>query len=580
MRAPRSVLRGPQFAGWTPAAPPARAFKVRTVANIHIPLDDGTALAADLYLPVTDERLPALLGWSPYNKDLLPTGAPAPFNEPGDVTFLASCGYPVIIVNTRGTGRSTGELPRAMFEPSEVEDMRQTFEWIAGQPWCDGRIAMTGMSYFGISQLFAAGHRMPGLAAAAPFGSATDIYRMVAYQKGTLHSGFLSPYVAVNGSVQKIRLPTALRHALGYVVGTRPVQAVMRKALWRNLPRLVRRLSPPEPWLRRWAAYCLEHPFDGPFYREASVWPHLSRVEVPVLLGTEWSMVGLHLNGTFEAWHRIEGPKKMFIGPRWDHWPFLRYQKEIASFYDHAVKGVDNGYDRLPAVRYWLHGAERWESAADWPAPDSGKWTLYLSADGGGAGRLSDERAPGSGALSWAALPVGLSYPGAFDRSGPYPRMVRYESDPATEDIHIAGPAEIALQLTSTAMDTHLQVRLSDLAPDGSVSVIGAGWLAASHRAIDEARSNPTEIVHDHSRPVPVEPGRPFTARFSLFPFAQLLRKGHRLVLETGSDPALLSPGAKDRFVYFGNAGPPYPALNTVLHDAAEPSRLILTVRA
>lgn len=578
MRAPRSVLRGHQLAGWTPTIAPSAKYKVRTVPNVHIPLDDGTLLAADLYLPVTDEALPALLGWSPYNKDLLPTGAPAPFNEPGDVTFLASCGYPVVIVNTRGTGRSTGDLPRAMFEPLEREDMRQTFAWIARQPWCDGRVAMTGMSYFGISQLFAAGHRMPGLAAVAPFGSATDIYRMVAYQNGTLHSGFLSPYVAVNGTVQKVRLPVWLRHSLGYVVGTRPVQAVMRKALWRNLPRLVRHLSPPLPWLRRWAAYSLEHPFDGEFYREASSWPYLSDIEVPVLLGTEWSMVGLHLNGTFEAWHRITGPKRMFVGPRWDQWPFLRFQKEIVGYYDHVIKGIDNGYDRLPAVRYWLHGAERWESAENWPVPNSAKWTLRLGTNGDREGRLLENDAQGRGTLSWAALPVGLTYPGALDADGPYPRTLRYESEPVQDDVHIVGPAEMTLHLTSTAMDTHIQVRLSDVAPNGTHSVVSVGWLLASHRVVDEERSTPTEIVHDHTRPVPVEPGQSFVARFSLFPFAQLLKKGHRLVLDIGSDPKLLAPPAKDRFVYFGSAGTPYPALNTVHHDNDQASALTLTI--
>ena len=579
MRAPRSVMRGPQFAGWTPAIAPVRQFNVRTVPNISIPLQDGTMLAADLYLPVTDERLPALLGWSPYNKDLFPTGAPAPFNEPGNVTFLASCGYPVIIANTRGTGRSTGDLPVAMFEKSEVDDMREVFAWIARQPWSDGRVAMTGMSYFGISQLFAAGHRMPGLAAVAPFGSATDIYRMVAYQNGTLHSGFLTPYVAVNGSVQHIRMPTALRHALGYVVGTAPVQAVARKALWSNLHRLVRRLSPPEPWLRRWAAYCLEHPLDGPFYREASTWPKLPDIEVPVLLGAEWSMVGLHLSGTFEAWHRIKAPKKMFIGPRWDQWPFLRYQKEIVSYYNHVIKGVENGYDRLPAVRYWLHGAERWESAQDWPPPDATKWSLFLTSDHAGKGRLSEKASTDGKSLSWASLPAGLSYPGAFDRSAPYPQVLRYASDPASDDVHIAGPADITLQLSCTAMDTHVQVRLSDLAPDGTVSTVSVGWLLASHRSIDAARSTPTEIVHDHAHPLPVTPGAPHSLRFSLFPFAQLLRKGHRLILEIGSDPKRLAPGTKDKFVYFGNAGTPYSALNTVHHSASGQSVLRLTVR-
>jgi uncharacterized protein len=327
------------------------------------------------------------------------------------------------------------------------------------------------------------------------------------------------------------------------------------------------------------AGYALENTFDGPFYRNASAWPHLSDIEVPVLLGTEWSMVGLHLPGTFEAWHRIAGPKKMFIGPRWDEWPFLRYQKETASFYDHVLKSIDNGYDALPPVRYWPHGAERWESAQDWPAPGSRRWTLHLRADGSGGGHLSEEPAAAAGILSWAALPAGLAYPGAFDRHGPYPQIVRYQSGPIDDDVHIAGPAELSLDLTCSAMDTHIQARLSDMAPDGSMSTISVGWLLASHRTIDETRSTPSEIVHDHTRPIPVAPGEPFTSRFSLFPFAQLLRRGHRLVLEIGSTPKLLAPRKQDRFVYFGSAGTPYPALNTVHHGHPLGSTLVLTVR-
>ncbi|MGV9351303.1 CocE/NonD family hydrolase [Streptomyces spiralis] len=547
---------------------------------MEIPLPDGTTLTADLHRPMTDDARPTLLGWSPYNKDLMPTGVPAPFNEPGDVTYLASCGYPVAVVNARGTGRSTGTLPVEMFGASELADLRATIEWIAHRPWCDGRVAMTGMSYFSISQLFAAGHRIPGLAAIAPFGSATDLYRMVVSHNGTLTSGFMGRYIAVNGAVQRVRLKPAVRHALGYVIGTRAMQALIRSRMPRMLPRAVRHLPVPEPWLRRWALYALDEPFDGPLYQEASAWPRLSQIEIPVLIGTEWSMVGLHLFGAFDAWHSVAGPKRMFVGPRWSNWPFLRYQEEIVAYYDHVLQGVDNGYDALPSVRYWLHGAEQWESADDWPVPDSRPWRLYLTAgaDGHGPNRLTaqvDDQ--GLTPQSWAAIPPGIEYPGAFDQLGQH--VVRYESPPAPHDIHLVGPAHLTLRMATTAMDTHVQVRLSDVAPDGTATTVSVGWLLASHRTVDENRSTPTEIVHDHTQPVPVEPSRPFTMRFSLTPFAQLLRRGHQLLLEIGSDPRRLAPRADEPYMYFEMAGPPYAARNTVFHGADEPSQIELTVR-
>ncbi len=566
------MLRGPQLAGWTPTGS-RRTYAVHSEPETRIPVDDGTVLVGDVYRPATEQPQPALLGWSPYNKDLMPTGLPAPFNEPGDVTYLASQGYPVAVVNARGTGRSGGELPPEMFGRSELEDLRAVIAWLTRQPWCDGRVAMIGMSYFAISQLMAAGHRMPGLAAIAPFGSATDLYRMLAYHNGTLTSGFLGRYVAINGAAQRIRLPAKVRNSLGYLVGSRPAQSVARRVMARQLPRLTRRLPVPEPWLRRWSTYALEAPFDGPLYRETSAWPRLSQIDVPALIGTEWSMVGLHLFGAFDAWHAVRSPnKKLFIGKRWSQWPFLRYQKEIVAYYDHILRGVDNGFDALPPVRYWLHGAERWESAEDWPVPDARPWRLALSTGDGPIGQLGPHEGSGSDPRWWAAIPPGVEHPGAFDR-----HVVRYESAPLPEDNHVVGPVHLTLRVASTAMDTHVQARLSDLAPDGTTTVLSVGWLLASHRTVDHERSTATEIVHDHTQPRPMTPGRPVTLTFSLTPFAQLVRAGHRLVLEIGSDPQRLAPPADQGYVYFATAGPPYPARNTVFHD--DTSYLELTVR-
>jgi putative CocE/NonD family hydrolase len=301
---------------------------------------DGVVLRADVYRPATSEPVPALLGWSPYNKDLMPTGLPAPFVEPGAVAYLASRGYGVAVVNARGTGRSGGQLGAVMFDEVERADLGATIEWFAARPWCNGQVGMTGMSYFAISQLVAAAERFPALRAIFPFGASTDLDRHGVTHNGTLQSGFLGRYTVVNGAAQRLRLPPAARHALGYVLGSAPVRRVVRGVMTRALPRVVRRAPAPRPWLDRWDEYALEwrrHPA-----------PELERVDVPVLIGTEWSMVGIHLFGAFDAWHRIRAPRKLLVGPRWPHWPWLRYQDELVAFYDHVLKSRDNGYAELP----------------------------------------------------------------------------------------------------------------------------------------------------------------------------------------------------------------------------------------
>ncbi len=552
MRVPyRTRLAGEQLGGWTPRGEPAR-YPVVSEPDVAIELADGVRLRADVYRPDTREPVPALLGWSPYNKDLMPTGLPAPFVEPGAVAHLASRGYAVAVVNARGTGRSGGRLDPVMFGPGERADLCATIEWLAARPWCDGSVGMTGMSYFAISQLVAAAERPPALKAIFPFGASTDLDRHGATHNGTLQSGFLGRYTAVNGAVQRVRLAPAVRHALGYVVGTAPAQRLVRRVMAARLPWLVRRAPAPEPWMRRWAEYALS----GRRHPDAA--PDLSRIDVPVLIGSEWSMVGIHLFGAFDAWHRITAPKKLLVGPRWADWPWLRYQEELLAFYDHALRGADNGYAELAPVRYWLHGAERWATAGDWPPPDMRMWTLRFAGAGLAAEAGDDER-------GWAAIPAGMEYPGAFDRFDH--QTLRYDTAPVPADLHLAGPVELTLPLRSTALDTHVQARLSDVDPGGHASVLSVGWLSAAHRAVDAGASTPSEIAHRLDAPAALVPGRTEVLRFSLTPFAQLLRRGHRLRLELGSDPHRLAPPGD--FVYFEVAGPPYPARNVVTHSGA-----------
>jgi predicted acyl esterase len=103
-------LDGPQLAGWTPCGKRVE-HRVLFELDVGVPRPDGVVLRGDLYRPDTAEPSPALLGWSPYNKDLMPTGLPAPFNEPGAVGYLASRSYAVLVA---GAGdRALRGCPRA-----------------------------------------------------------------------------------------------------------------------------------------------------------------------------------------------------------------------------------------------------------------------------------------------------------------------------------------------------------------------------------------------------------------------------------------------------------------------------------
>jgi predicted acyl esterase len=142
----------------------------------------------------------------------------------------------------------------------------------------------------------------------------------------------------------------------------------------------------------------------------------------------------------------------------------------------------------------------------------------------------------------------------------------------------MVGPVALNLVLSATAIDTYVIVRLCDIAPDGRRTKLSWGWLLASHRSIDAGRSNPTEIVHDHrsSSARQLIPGERTQLRFSLNPIANLFRAGHRLELEVGARPELLSTEAGEGFDMFYWDPVPYRSRNTLYFGGDAPSYLEL----
>lgn len=156
--------------------------------------------------------------------------------------------------------------------------------------------------------------------------------------------------------------------------------------------------------------------------------------------------------------------------------------------------------------------------------------------------------------------------------------MLSFATEPFAEDTEMVGPITLSARLSSTAIDTYLSARLSDLAPDGERRSLSFGYQRAAIRKIDEARSTPTEIVHEGDALEPLTPGEPVTVVLSLTVSANLFRRGHRLLLEIGSRTDLIGSSFAEGFVYFDVDSPPYPARNTLY--AGEDSYLEVAIRS
>ncbi len=582
---PRLDRRGTQLAGWTPrAAARTRASGILFDPDVPVVLPDGTVLLADLFRPAGVGAVPALIAWAPYIKDTERLGGGPFIDESGVHPYVIESGYSVVRIQPRGTGRSGGAPPQEMFSPEEIRDCHDAIEWVARQPWCDGSVGMTGMSAFAITQLHAAASRPPSLKAIFPYKAMTDVYRMGFYKGGAPYTGAIELFAAFE-KVAPPRIPNALRHLLSHVLNTdrfamemsdpRKTETTVRKFL-KNHP-------PVEAAVRAYITRIYDRSFDdGDYWRSKSAASTLESIDMPVCIATDYGAQGFHFFGAFELWHRLRCDKWLFFGPPEYIFPWANYQEELVAWYDWHLKGIDNGYRDLPRVRYWLRGAERWDSAATWPLPDARTTRWYPAARGESKSSVLslDETPPKASTASFLAIPSTSYYVAQVDDLET--QMLRYATAPFTRDTEVVGPVTLCLQLSATALDTYIIARLDDIAPDGRLRKLAWGWLLASHRTVDAARSNPTEIVHDHSSAAARQlvPGEPAELKFSLTPIANVFFKGHRLELKVASRPELLATESGEGFDMFCWDPIPYRSRNVIRHGGDAPSWLEIAICA
>jgi putative CocE/NonD family hydrolase len=581
---PRLRLRGTQLAGWTPKAGAAAiAPGILFDEDVAITMPDGVVLLADLFRPAGLARAPVLISWAPYVKEGERMGGGPLIDESGAMAFIVPRGYAVLRVQPRGTGYSGGEPIDEMFGDTEIQDCRDTIEWAARQPWCDGQVGMTGMSAFSVMQLRVAGTRPPRLAAIFPYKGFTDIYRHGFYKGGAAYTGAMELMCAFE-KAKLPKIPSWLRHGLSHLLNRPPFlkHTSDARANESTNRRAMRMVTPPEAACRTYVKRLFDNPYDNAHWRHRSPTASLQNIELPLCIGTDYGAVGFHLFGAFELWHRTTGDKRLFIGPPEYEFPWSNYHEEMLAWYDWQLKGVDNGYSALPPVRYFLTGAARWQSASDWPLPDATPTRLYLDGDAGSAPQppaLRFEAPARAASLSWLAIQSQSFYVKEIDRYET--QVLSYQSEPFAGDTEIVGPVHLHLTVSVSAIDTHIGARLSDVAPDGTRRKLAFGWLLASHRQIDAERSNPTEIVHDHSAGAARQlvPFEPTPLAFSLTPISNCFRRGHRLLLELGSRPDHLCSEAGEGYDMFMWDPVPYKARVTVCHGGDTPSFLQVSIR-
>jgi uncharacterized protein len=543
-----------------------RKYNVTIERNVRIPVASGITLDSDVFRPDQAGRFPAILAIHPYYKseqsmEIMPVAfsGERALIEAGDFNFYVRRGYAFIIANLRGTQASDGYFCNLNPDRQTIQDIYEVIEWIANQPWCDGNVGMSGISYFSVVQKRVAVLKPPHLKAIfAPYGW-SDSYRDLYFRGGIMAHGFLNYWIRRYSP--EFRIKNSLRELWGDEKYDRAIASAMKDPDVAAIPGFKQALLSPDEGCHPLLCEILLHPLLNQYYREREV-DFSADATIPAYFGGDWKGYAFHLAGDVRAFERWKGPKKLTIGPGiYLDRPFYQYAYESLRWFDYWLKGIRTGIMDENPVQLFVHNTGRWKSAESWPVPGT-KWTPFYLHSGG---LLSEhEFWPNEGFSTY--------------EDSPYHRgSLEFQTPPMVESTEICGPIVLNLLGSATGTDVFWFTSIWEVKPDGEEELLTRGWLRGSQRKLDPEASRPWQPVHLHTARNPLEPNKIYEFNVEIRPYAILLHPGHRLKLKIkGADDE--TPKTFIDHLGQGQIWRQRTSHVTVYHNAEYPSHLLLPI--
>ncbi|HVL47983.1 MAG TPA: CocE/NonD family hydrolase [Candidatus Thermoplasmatota archaeon] len=460
--------------------------KALETETVKVPASvDGAKLHVEVTRPAIEEKVPTILVSSPYNYNARAAG-----NRPSDSLILAMVprGYAVVVADVRGFGNSEGCVE--VWGPKEQKDQYDLVEWVAAQPWSDGKVAFYGQSYVATTPVEAAVQRPPHLTTIAIVAPVMNTW--ADWHFGGVPNGenVGSPRSYQQGGTETTPedgnpLATVAHTANGFCDVTLAARA--------NDPRAL---------------------YDA-FYKERNFTARAKEINVPVFYTQGFwdeNVKGEMIVGFFDA---LDVPKRAFYGP-WHHQHAVRADMELTlrAWFDHWLKGIETGVMDGPLVEVRTpQGLAR--EAESWPPAHATPRAFHLAS-----GKLQD--ASGAGESTYLAFPAKTVLANLLPMA-PTPTAVRFASEPLAEPLYVSGKGVFRFNAKLAGADnSYFAAYLRDVAPDGTSTLLTFGWLNAAHR-------------FGHERYEPVPPNAPVAYALSLLPADHVVLAGHKLVLEVRS---------------------------------------------
>ena len=546
--------------------------------NVKVPMRDGVNLSADIYFPGGKPGpFPVILGRTPYNN--------MTEESLGNADFYPQNGYVYMAQDVRGKNDSDGEFTPFI---QEYDDGYDTVEWIGAQSWCDGNVGMVGASYVALVQWHAAAMGSSYLKAIVPRVIGNNLHDASTYQGGAFG------------------LATSAMWALRHDGRTR------QDIFMYNWDQLFPSLPLKEfdtaggkhvQFFREWMA----HPDYDYFWKNLAIKERFQDIEIPILqiggwydiftAGTFSNFIGMRQMGGSDL---ARNNQQVVMGP-WIHIAsamthagevdfgkasVLDLQEVELRWFDHWLKGIDNGAEQDAPLRMFVMGANQWRDEQEWPLART-RYTPYYLHSGGQANSLLGDgtlspRAPADEPADQFVYNPEFPVPthggnnccnpeivpwGAYDQRPVEHRsdVLVYTSEPLDEDLEVTGPVVAKIFASTDGPDTDFTAKLVDVAPDGYAKNLCDGIIRGRYRESTE-------------RQVLLEPGTVYEFTIDLWPTGNVFLKGHRIRVD-------ISSSNFPRFDRNPNTGHTFAedaeirvADQQVLHDGAHASHIILPV--
>ena len=532
--------------------------RVHCIENLWVPMPDGIQLAAKIWLPEAAltgaAPVPVVLEYLPYRKrDGTRT------RDQGLHMYVAGHGYACVRLDIRGTGDSENIITDEYTETEQLDGIA-AIDWLARQPWCDGQVAMIGISWGGFNGLQIAARQPAALKTIITVGSTDDRYATDIHWVG--------------GCLSKDNFDWSSTMFSGNDLPPDPqVAGDNWRAMWMD------RIKANRPWIIEW----LQHQRRDAFWKHGSVCEDFSAITIPVYAVSGWA--DNYSESVPRLLAGLSGPRLGLIGP-WAHSyphdvtvePAIGWLQEVVRWCDHWMKGIDTGMMDQPMYRVWMQDyvppatcyrlrPGRWVAEDAWLSPRIVAEKLCLNpgrrlggAKGGGQARICSPLWVGLGAGEVGRYGDDAEWPGD-QREDDGGSLVFY-SEPLAEAVEILGAPQLHLRFASDKPQALVAVRLNDVAPDGRSTRVTVGLLNLTHR-------------DSHEDATPLVPGQTYSATVDLDDIAHAFPKGHRVAVSVSTTYwpiAWPSPDLATLTVQLGDSWLELPVRPARAEDAALPA--------